>query len=330
MTRDGVRSFSGLPAPAGSPWAYSSRYDDIDAQAAHFQGFGQHYQQLSAGPFDGQFHSFNFGQDLSIHREGANRELVQSATTPHGRFGLSVLAEKSPPCVLHAATLGQDDIILYPSGQTIEGKTPEHMQILCIDLDARLLLEDEHAAPGVQIVGDARSTNELREVVRAGIATFQSLGDPSAYPAATCSFTASVADLVWHIANFRASERLRVRRRARTRALVVFSRARDRFVDGLANGVSINSVCRNIGVSRRSLECAFRSVLGMSPAHYVRTLQLNCIRRDLLCAEQLHTSIGVIAARHGVWHWSRCSQAYRRLFGELPSQTRRRLLMSAD
>jgi AraC family ethanolamine operon transcriptional activator len=111
---------------------------------------------------------------------------------------------------------------------------------------------------------------------------------------------------------------------------VVFSRARDRFVEELESGVSINNVCRSIGVSRRSLECAFRSVLGMSPAHYVRTLQLNGIRRDLLCVEELHTSIGVIAARHGVWHWSRCSQAYRRLFGELPSETRRRLLISAN
>jgi hypothetical protein len=174
MTHDGEPGTPGLPAASGNTWAYSSRYDDIDAQAAHFQGFGQHYQQLSAGPFDGQFHSFNFGPDLAIHREGANRELVQSATTPRGRFGLSVLDEKSPPCVLHAATLGRDDMILYPSGQTIEGKTPERMRILCIDLDARLLLEHEHAAPGVQIVGDARGTSELREVVRAGIATFQS------------------------------------------------------------------------------------------------------------------------------------------------------------
>jgi AraC family transcriptional regulator, ethanolamine operon transcriptional activator len=330
MSSDGIRTITHQPATTGPAWAYSSRYDDIDAQAAHFQGFGQHYQQLSAGRFDGQFHSFNFGPELAIHREGANRELVQSATTPHGRFGLSLLAEKSPPCVLHAATIGEDEIILYPSGQTIEGKTPERMQILCIDLDARLLLEDEHATPGVQIVCDTRRASELREVVRAGIATFQSLGEPCAYPAAMCSFTSSVADLVWHVASFTASERLRVRRRARTRALVVYSRARDRFVEGLANGVSISQVCRSIGVSRRSLECAFRSVLGMSPAHYVRTLQLNCIRRDLLCAEELQASIGVIAARHGVWHWSRCSQAYRRLFGELPSETRRRLLMSLN
>jgi AraC family ethanolamine operon transcriptional activator len=33
-------------------------------------------------------------------------------------------------------------------------------------------------------------------------------------------------------------------------------------------------------------------------------------------------SIGVIAARHGIWHWSRFSLYYRVLFGELPSQTR--------
>jgi AraC family transcriptional regulator, ethanolamine operon transcriptional activator len=45
----------------------------------------------------------------------------------------------------------------------------------------------------------------------------------------------------------------------------------------------------------------------------------------LLSGASADTSIGVIAARYGIWHWSRFSHAYRQLFGELPSQTRARL-----
>jgi len=53
-------------------------------------------------------------------------------------------------------------------------------------------------------------------------------------------------------------------------------------------------------------------------------LQLNHIRRDLMSDASANLSIGVIAARHGIWHWSRFSRYYRLLFGELPSQTRLR------
>jgi AraC family transcriptional regulator, ethanolamine operon transcriptional activator len=330
MTRDGRDSIPGSKGPIGDSWAYSSRYDDIDAQAAHFRGFGQHYQQLSAGRFNGQFQSFNFGSELTIHLEGANRELVQAATTPRGRFGLSVVAENSPPCVLNAATVGQEDMIFYPAGRTIEGKTPERMRIFCIDLDSHLLVDEVDEASGARIVHDALKAIELRDVVASGLANFQALGGPSSYPAAACGFISSIAELVCRVSDCARTEPPRVRRRARARALVVYGRARDRLIDELSTGISITKVCKAVGVSRRSLECAFRSVVGMSPAHYVRTLQLNCIRRDLLSGGELHTSIGVIAARHGVWHWSRCSQAYRRLFGELPSETRRRVLLDAS
>ncbi|MGH3627753.1 MAG: helix-turn-helix domain-containing protein, partial [Sciscionella sp.] len=62
----------------------------------------------------------------------------------------------------------------------------------------------------------------------------------------------------------------------------------------------------------------------IGPSSYIRNLQLNRVRRDLLSNDGRGESIGDIAARYGVWHWSRFSQSYRLLFGELPSQTRAR------
>jgi AraC family ethanolamine operon transcriptional activator len=73
--------------------------------------------------------------------------------------------------------------------------------------------------------------------------------------------------------------------------------------------------------ARRAIQNA-PSVIGMGPGNYIRALQLNHIRRDLMCASNAEVSIGVIAARHGIWHWSQFSHYYRLLFGELPSETR--------
>ena len=110
---------------------------------------------------------------------------------------------------------------------------------------------------------------------------------------------------------------------ATSRALFVFRRARDIIEHHLTDGISITTLCRSTGVSRRSLELVFRAVVGMGPSGYLRTLQLNEVRCDLLADVDEEESIGMIAARRGIWHLSRFSSYYRAMFGELPSETRR-------
>jgi AraC family ethanolamine operon transcriptional activator len=51
---------------------------------------------------------------------------------------------------------------------------------------------------------------------------------------------------------------------------------------------------------------------------------IRAFRRDLMSSANAELSIGILAARHGMWHWSRFSQYYSLLFGELPSETRNR------
>jgi AraC family ethanolamine operon transcriptional activator len=147
----------------------------------------------------------------------------------------------------------------------------------------------------------------------------------SHYPAAVKEFKSALGDLLWQI-GIQQAERDVKRANGHTsdRTMQIFRRARDYIQDGLADGISIVALCEAIGVSRRALELVFRAVLGTGPGHYVRTLQLNEVRRDLLSNPDSDESIGSIAAQHGIWHWSRFSRDYRAMFGELPSQTRLR------
>ena len=64
--------------------------------------------------------------------------------------------------------------------------------------------------------------------------------------------------------------------------------------------------------------------MGLAPGTYERTLRLNTVRRALLSPNLRHQTIGDLAAEHGFWDWSRFSGSYKTLFGELPSQTRRK------
>lgn len=86
---------------------------------------------------------------------------------------------------------------------------------------------------------------------------------------------------------------------------------------------SYRSSLKELG-SPRMFEQAFSSQVQMGPLAYSRVVRLNNARRRLLDETHGEESIGDIAAREGFWDWSRFTSHYRRQFGELPSETRRR------
>lgn len=76
------------------------------------------------------------------------------------------------------------------------------------------------------------------------------------------------------------------------------------------------------GVPGRTLLRHFRAFTGESPLAYLRTARLGRARDDLLHGNG--ASVTEIAARWGFGNFGRFAAEYRRRFGELPSQTRRR------
>ena len=311
---------------APRPWITGGYFHDIDAQAAQLHGYGQQYQQLSRGAFEGKFRSYTFGNDLGIHFETANRELAQAASTPPGRYAACFLGETSPACSLNAGPFAQTHVALCPEHESLDGKTAEGVILCCMDLRLDLLPDDGLRSRTARIQSDPGRSRQLRKLVQSGISTFGHLKSLPDYPTAVIDFKSSLADLVWCIAaQSRDFEHHSVGHCTPARTLKVFRRARDYIHEAVAEGISVVALCKAVGVSRRSLEYVFRSVVGMGPGLYIRTLQLNRVRRELLSNVTPEVSIGVLAARHGIWHWSRFACHYRSLFGELPSRTRLRV-----
>jgi AraC-like DNA-binding protein len=109
-------------------------------------------------------------------------------------------------------------------------------------------------------------------------------------------------------------------------------RAQSRIVKGVEDFVAVRSgepvqvgeLCRAAGVSERTLEYAFRAILGATPTAYLQRLRLHRARRALLAARPGGTTVSAVALDSGFWHFGEFSRAYRECFGELPSATLRR------
>jgi AraC-like DNA-binding protein len=91
-----------------------------------------------------------------------------------------------------------------------------------------------------------------------------------------------------------------------------------------AEPVHVTELCQAAGVSERTLECAFKEVMGMSPVAYLIRLRLHRVRAALLAAEPGTTRVSAEALKWGFWHFGEFSRAYKRCFGELPSSTLQR------
>jgi AraC family transcriptional regulator, ethanolamine operon transcriptional activator len=86
----------------------------------------------------------------------------------------------------------------------------------------------------------------------------------------------------------------------------------------------VSDLCRVAAVSERTLEYAFKEMMGLTPVTYLIRLRLHRVRQALLAATQGSTTVSAEALNWGFWHFGEFSRAYKDCFGELPSDTLRR------
>jgi transcriptional regulator GlxA family with amidase domain len=85
----------------------------------------------------------------------------------------------------------------------------------------------------------------------------------------------------------------------------------------------VTDLCEAAGVSERTLQYAFKEVMGMTPVAYLTRLRLHRVRQALRAATHGSTTVTTEALRWGFWHFDDFSRAYKTCFGELPSETLR-------
>jgi len=107
-------------------------------------------------------------------------------------------------------------------------------------------------------------------------------------------------------------------------------RAEDFLTAHLVRPVALPEVASAAGATVRTLSRAFRRKHGIGPIAFLRRQRLEAARRDLRAAEGLSTTVTAVALRYGFEHLGRFAGAYRRAFGEAPSETLRSPCTTGD
>lgn len=98
------------------------------------------------------------------------------------------------------------------------------------------------------------------------------------------------------------------------------SQACDMIRAGAEDAISIVELATELGVTPRSLQLSFQAVHRMSPRQYLQRVRMEHAREKILTQGDAAT-VTKAAMECGFLHLGRFSQAYRRTFGELPSET---------
>jgi AraC family ethanolamine operon transcriptional activator len=89
--------------------------------------------------------------------------------------------------------------------------------------------------------------------------------------------------------------------------------------------LTLTDLCAALGTSSRALCYGFQEIFGMSPMAYLKSLRLQGVFRVLKAAQSSPETVTEVATQFGFYHLGFFSRDYKQMFGELPSETLKRV-----
>lgn len=329
-------------SPLGTDAVYTQRRSaDVDEHASYLSSWRQEYDQLSCGHFTGMVRELWLGAPrLQVFHEFTEQQTSQRCRPWPGSvwFGipdgiragdLHFSGRLQPGDRLRAVFAARAD-----AGFVL--RTPQSFGIYGVVLDEDWMAAQSDAAGLTCLLGSAQvCVAELPPHRHVALCqTIESMlslgaGEEGGQPWGRHALRILGGQLLQLLSRC-AGETARQPPSASTqRRLAQEMAARDMAADPFNSMMSVDDLCTRLHLTPRTLHNHFRGTVGISPADFLRSVRLNACRRRLrgTLAEQLH--VQDVAAQWGFFHLGRFSQAYKALFGELPSQTLRASRQSA-
>ncbi|MGB6241702.1 MAG: helix-turn-helix domain-containing protein [Castellaniella sp.] len=319
---------AGDPPPPPPPLRFHRRTRtarDADDHAHNLSQWEQSYDQFSSGSFQGQLTELWLPR-LQLFQESANQALHQSCAAWSDSLWFGLPAPHPAISRLDAQPIPGHTLLFRPGARQFELCTPQDYDIFGIVVDQDLLREhltplDEDACDRLGEGGTLTLSPALYQhmIHTLGQALF---APQSAHTAPTADeLQETVLDLLCTAMTQgnRPTPDPHYSRIRHNRQIV--QQARELVLAQASHRLSITDICRQLHVSRRTLQYSFQAVVGLSPLAYLRILKLNQVRRRLHNTQDFSSRVTQVATTWGFEHLGQFSQDYRRLFGECPSAT---------
>ena len=309
--------------PAGI--VQEAAFDDFDAMAAAPRAWDQHYLKLTRGPFSG---SLRAAHTASMQVGGVtwSSGVLVTGAIPRGVMTFALPVAPVGLARTHGVPVRSDQIVAVADRDELNFTQPVGCELLVLSLGHELLdlaaatffgetwRDAVPGAPVLAVQDTGRLAAEFRRLH--GMAA----GDPVRLAEPGFGQRLQLAAAEAMAAQVAAQQPRRLPSVQRQR---LARRAHDYLRANEFRPVGIAELCAALGAPERTLHHAFREHFGLPPVAWLRARRLHRARRQLL-AHGPATTVTRTATDWGFDHLGEFALAYRRLFGESPSQTLRR------
>jgi AraC-like DNA-binding protein len=297
------------------------RFNAFDHFADTVRGWDLDFHQLDRGSFRAELRQVETDAALVIHAL-FNRKLEQGGGAPPGRWTFGILEPSSPEIVLRGQIVSDQMMMIYPPGSDLDAATPPGFRVLTVSVPITVVEEwndwnQMDGGRGLRLMsGVTRIESSKLETIR---------------HAANRLVTAAEADnsLIHELSRNVQSNILEALPRAvfkkpkpsAEKMSRILNILRDYIEAHLSEHITLMDLCALAKVSPRTIQRSFKGRFGTTPKAYIQARRLNYVRRDLSNEKNYGIMVADIANRWGFWHMGQFASDYRRLFGELPSET---------
>lgn len=306
--------------------AQRQHFNDVNTHANAILGWQQTYDQMSAGNAHTELTHLT-AERFQIFRECLDKRVVQHGVAPARRFCLAMPESGGRAGVFQGSSVGDADVTLLHSGQEFFVHAAEGMDLLAVSVDAQRLeqlADREFSAAELRRLNKTTRLNVSPRFLGAVRQQLQAMvdavlqGEP--LPEAQLEDLLLECMLVLLEQVFQGGSG-----RAGNVAVSAYlvRQAHQMALDCLDEPLSVLQICERLDVSRSTLQRSFLGVTGLRPVEYLRAVRLNAARQRLQCTPAEQFTVARVACDVGFTHLGHFAGAYRALFGEAPSLTRR-------
>lgn len=292
---------------------------DVHSQAQVISQWQQQYAQISRGVFKG------VGIDLSLDQadfyfEQMNKATYQKGCIPDNSIGLVVALKCDEQMATCGRSVSQGDVVLISGRCGYEFKSAENMKALMIsirkgsELEKHLtndLLLDLESSPRVLATICEPNLKRLEN-------SFYLSSDANTHSASTSVNLIDVfTDSLYEWRKQTNSTKSHIESYIVNHYWEIIKRAYSIIISQPYEIRSISQLIDELHISRGTLQNATHQTVGMKAAEFLRAIRLNQVLKNMSSGESVTTA----ATNWGFLHLSHFSREYKKLFGELPSQT---------
>ncbi len=316
----------GSRQPPNPTAAHMLSLTDFDQVKSSFSNWHGRIEQLSPGRFHGALQIVR-GSVVRLLAIDGNQQVSLRGRDAADMFSVYPVVTGNAESLWQGRRLTPGQLVLVGSNVEVDHHSARTTRNLGITLRSADLEESARVLLGEDVAGmphtwaalspspEAFATLncKLSSLLNLGVADPTVLGTPEGHrleQECIRSVVASISFLSARGAKLSSTGRSVLIRRAEE-----FMRAR------LGHPVGAIDLCRELGISDRTLRLAFHERFGFGPMVFYKSLRLNAVRARL--KHSPHTAVAEVAREFGFHHLGNFAFDYRRLFGERPSQTDR-------